>query len=442
MKKSIYILLLVIAPIAVFAQPLLTKAYIQQYKDIAIKEMKRTGIPASITLAQAIVESSSGESNLAKKFNNHFGIKCKLDWKGETTFQDDDSKNECFRVYKDAASSFKDHSDFLKNRPNYASLFELDPVDDTAWAYGLKKAGYATSSEYPKKLLKVIDDYELSQYNYPELVNEPEEVEKAATLIDTVIKKDTTQAPTPILVKKETVDEKAIVVKSDETIQLNTIKGITTNTNSNNSIPSMKGLGAISKDPTSSKSIISIKKDTTINAIKDSIVKQKESPYPFNKRLKINDVPVIWAQAGNSFLAIANQYHVPLYKIYQYNDLQEMDLVEKDQLVFLGEKKKESNKKVHIIKAGETLYNISQTEGIQFGLLQSYNPTATDHTLLEGTILYLFSMPKDKMPVVPVAPAPKTTPTPVPTNAPTPIKKVTKSTSSSLFSLPLFKKKK
>jgi flagellum-specific peptidoglycan hydrolase FlgJ len=169
-----------------------TIAYIAQYKTIAMKEMKRTGVPASITLAQAILESNSGESNLAKNHNNHFGIKCKSDWTGAKTYQDDDAKQECFRAYEAAEISFKDHSNFLKNRPNYVDLFLLDPVDDTAWAYGLKKAGYATATDYPKKLLKIIDDYELAQYNFPELENEVEVEEEAPVkkiTSDTVVNK-------------------------------------------------------------------------------------------------------------------------------------------------------------------------------------------------------------------------------------------------------------
>jgi flagellum-specific peptidoglycan hydrolase FlgJ len=174
MKYLIYILLLVAFPLGLHAQSKaqVTIDYINKYKGIAIKEMKRTGVPASITLAQGIVESGSGESNLAKKANNHFGIKCKTEWTGEKIYQDDDTKNECFRVYPNADSSFVDHSNFLKYRPYYAALFELDPVDDTAWAYGLKKAGYATEKDYPNSLLKVIELYELSQYNFPELVAE------------------------------------------------------------------------------------------------------------------------------------------------------------------------------------------------------------------------------------------------------------------------------
>ena len=150
------------------------EAYIEQFKNMAIKEMNANGIPASITLAQGLLESGNGKSDLAVQANNHFGIKCHKEWTGPSIKYTDDEENECFRKYDDPSQSFKDHSNFLKNRPNYVDLFLLDPVDDTAWAYGLKKAGYATDSEYPKKLLKIIDDYELAQYNFPELANEIE----------------------------------------------------------------------------------------------------------------------------------------------------------------------------------------------------------------------------------------------------------------------------
>jgi flagellum-specific peptidoglycan hydrolase FlgJ len=138
--------------------------YIDTYKNIAIEEMKRTGVPASITLAQGIHESGAGNSRLAAASNNHFGIKCKSNWKGETVKHDDDEKNECFRKYTSVADSYKDHSDFLKNSGRYAFLFELDPQDYAAWANGLKKAGYATNPKYPQVLIKLIEDYGLQEY--------------------------------------------------------------------------------------------------------------------------------------------------------------------------------------------------------------------------------------------------------------------------------------
>jgi flagellum-specific peptidoglycan hydrolase FlgJ len=140
------------------------KDYIAKFRDIAIEEMKRTGVPASITLAQGIHESDAGRSNLVMRSNNHFGIKCKSDWKGESVSHDDDARGECFRKYDSPFQSYIDHSDFLKTRSHYAFLFNLDPTDYEAWAHGLKKAGYATNPKYPQILIKLIRDYNLQDY--------------------------------------------------------------------------------------------------------------------------------------------------------------------------------------------------------------------------------------------------------------------------------------
>jgi LysM repeat protein len=140
------------------------RQYIAQYKNIAIAEMQRTGVPAAITLAQGIHETAAGTSDLVLSSNNHFGIKCKGEWSGETVYHDDDAKGECFRKYPDPAQSYKDHSDFLRTRPNYASLFSIPPTDYEGWAYGLKKAGYATNPKYPQILIKLIQDYNLEDY--------------------------------------------------------------------------------------------------------------------------------------------------------------------------------------------------------------------------------------------------------------------------------------
>jgi len=141
--------------------------YIDRYKDIAIKEMNLYGIPASITLAQGLFESGSGNGELARVANNHFGIKCSPDWKGKSYFKDDDNKNDCFRVYDKPEDSFRDHSNFLKKK-NYARLFELDKNDYRGWAVGLKQAGYATNPKYADLLIGVIQKYNLDQYDQPE----------------------------------------------------------------------------------------------------------------------------------------------------------------------------------------------------------------------------------------------------------------------------------
>ena len=143
-----------------YSQKITTSQYIETYKDIAIKEMKSYGIPASITLAQGILESAYGNSNLAKNSNNHFGIKCG-NWTGEKVYADDDEKGECFRKYNSVEDSYLDHSKFLKNNNRYTLLFDLKTTDYKGWAKGLKKAGYATSPDYAEVLIKIIEDYEL-----------------------------------------------------------------------------------------------------------------------------------------------------------------------------------------------------------------------------------------------------------------------------------------
>lgn len=144
-----------------------TLSYIEAFKDVAIEEMNAYGIPASITLAQGILESGSGNSDLAKYANNHFGVKCTSEWKGKSYFKDDDQANDCFRVYKDARESYKDHSAFLK-RKRYSFLFELDKNDYKNWAIGLKTAGYATNPKYPDLLIGVIEKYQLYQFDQSE----------------------------------------------------------------------------------------------------------------------------------------------------------------------------------------------------------------------------------------------------------------------------------
>lgn len=139
-------------------------AYINSYKSIAMAEMIRTGVPASITLAQGIHESESGKSNLVQRSNNHFGIKCKTGWEGGKVYHDDDERGECFRSYQSPEESYRDHSDFLKKGQRYAFLFALDPADYKEWAYGLKKAGYATNIRYSQILIRIIEQYNLQQY--------------------------------------------------------------------------------------------------------------------------------------------------------------------------------------------------------------------------------------------------------------------------------------
>ena len=169
-----------------WGQKMTRAQYIEKYADIAVREMKATGIPASITLAQGCLESGNGNSTLATKANNHFGIKCHNNWKGKTIRHDDETRNECFRSYPSADESFRDHSDFLRYRDRYAFLFDLEPTDYKGWAYGLQKAGYATARTYAASLIQIIEENELYRYDKldavarKELPPTPMEAEKSA----------------------------------------------------------------------------------------------------------------------------------------------------------------------------------------------------------------------------------------------------------------------
>ena len=196
-----------------------TLSYIQAFKTVAIEEMNTYGIPASITLAQGIIESGSGNSSLAKYANNHFGIKCTSEWKGKAYYKDDDQSNDCFRVYKDARESYKDHSEFLK-RKRYSALFELDKNDYVNWAKGLKQAGYATNPRYPDMLINTIEKYQLHQYDQPE--SEPDKIkreDRVFTQINANIPKETKKfTPVPTPPSKEvinTTDPNYVVQKGD-----------------------------------------------------------------------------------------------------------------------------------------------------------------------------------------------------------------------------------
>lgn len=165
MKKSLSVIFLALLFGTLLSAQSVQEAYIAKYAPVAVSEMQRSGIPASITLAQGLLESGAGKSTLATKGNNHFGIKCHNNWTGKTMRADDDAPNECFRVYSSAEDSFRDHSDFLRYRDRYKFLFDLEPTDYKGWAYGLKKAGYATDPSYATKLIRYIETYNLDRFD-------------------------------------------------------------------------------------------------------------------------------------------------------------------------------------------------------------------------------------------------------------------------------------
>ncbi|MEO8405216.1 MAG: glucosaminidase domain-containing protein [Chitinophagaceae bacterium] len=305
------------------------RIYIETYKDLAIAEMQRTGVPASITLAQGIHETSAGTSDLVLASNNHFGIKCKTGWTGESVTHDDDFRGECFRKYKQPGDSYKDHSDFLKNGNRYAFLFSFDALDYEDWANGLKKAGYATNPKYPQIIIRLIQQYHLQDYSLIALGKlAPEDAYWAKNPLPPGIMQ-------PVAV-------------------------VATNT----------------EDSTAQTAAI------------NPVVEEEKPSFPPGE-FRINDTRVIYAVKGTSFLSIAQQYQVPLARVFEFNDMTEKEAVEKDQLIYLQRKRRTGNNEIHIVKTGETLDAIAQTEAIRIESLLEYNNLGRNSRLTAGDQLYL-----------------------------------------------------
>ncbi|HEU4859011.1 MAG TPA: glucosaminidase domain-containing protein [Chitinophagaceae bacterium] len=302
--------------------------YITAYKDLAVAEMQRTGIPASIKLAQGIHETSAGTSDLVKRSNNHFGLKCKAEWTGMTVKHTDDAPNECFRKYESSKDSYKDQSNYLKNSPRYASLFELDPTDYKAWAFGLKKAGYATNPKYSQVLIKLIEDYDLQDY-------------------------------TMIALGK--------LKSGQETLAIG------------------------NKGDKKKSEIIMPEKPVVMPPEPEVVVYSKKQPdYPEGE-FKINETKVIYAKKGTSYLSIAEKYAIPLARIFEFNEMKVQEFVEKDQLIYIMRKRKTGLNEQHTVKPGETLADIAQAEALRIESLLEYNFLQPKMQPAVGSVLYLRS---------------------------------------------------
>ena len=329
MQRLVYLFIALLSVTALDAQTISIEEYVNTYKEIAIKEMIRTGVPASITLAQGIVETESGNSKLVKKSNNHFGIKCKETWTGPSVSHDDDAPGECFRKYENAEQSYVDHSDFLRTRKHYNFLFSLDPADYKAWAYGLKKAGYATNPAYPQMLIKYIEKYNLNDYSLIALGKK--------------------KAEEPILAKTEqpVVVQQIVAVEPQQQVQ------------------------------TTSVAVVEEVKKPVVN-------------YPTGE-FKINETKVVYATKGTSFLAIAQQHNVQLKWLFDFNDLKETEVLEKDQLIYLQRKRRVGANQFHVVASGETLYDIAQVQGIRLDALMQLNQIPSNQQPAPGQQLYLQS---------------------------------------------------
>lgn len=346
-----------------------TTAYINAHKDIAISEMLRTGVPASIKLAQGILESTFGESDLARRSNNHFGIKCKTEWTGDKTYHDDDAKGECFRVYNTVEESYRDHSDFLKTRAHYAFLFQLDPTDHSGWAYGLKKAGYATSKTYPERLLRVIEEYQLNQYTLQALALRDKQANPDLTVNNAVANTATNE-------ETRTVETPVVTVAKETTTT-----PVTTSVTQNTQTPEVTPVVKQEEKKEEAPPAVAVQEEDTPTT---------PSPYP-DGVFNINHTKAIYARQGTSLLALASMHGLSLSKLFDFNDIPQMDILDTDRLLFIERKQKKGAADVHEVGANETLHEISQKEGIRLESLLEYNKLKKDSKLAAGQKLFLRS---------------------------------------------------
>lgn len=286
---------------AVKVTPALIHEYINTYKDIAMVEMQRYGIPASITLAQAILESGSGQGRLARHARNHFGIKCHYDWEGDTITHDDDAKGECFRKYEHPEASFEDHSQFLVNRSRYAFLFTLKAGDYKGWAYGLKKAGYATDPGYPQKLLLLIKKYELHQYD--------------TEVLGYAFKEDKPLSPIPntppLTVEKKKEANKTVAKANTTTQKANTPTAATKNT--------QKAVAKKDNSPKKDISVTAQKADTTR-------VAQKEANNTPAEEVAMDAIKMYIVKKGDTLYSIARRSGVSVDDLMARNNMSNFNI--------------------------------------------------------------------------------------------------------------------
>ncbi len=292
--------------------------YIVKYKDWAIDEMNRTGIPASITLGQGILESGDGNSRLAREANNHFGIKCHDDWKGKTVRHDDDKRKECFRKYDSVKDSYRDHSDFLKGKQRYAFLFDLKPTDYKGWAKGLKKAGYATHHDYSGMLIKIIEENRLYIYDKENKYAEAEVNDSSQATVNIKAAGDAGSGV-----------EGAAVVGMDQALP--------------------DGRQEFSGDFHMSAGGREIR--------------------------SINRVEYIIAKKGDSFASLTKELEKISWELPKYNEMSKTAVLTAGQTIYLQPKRKQAEKgfDFHIVKEGETIWWISQLYAIRKSSLLKYN---------------------------------------------------------------------
>ena len=331
--------------------------YAEQWAATAVREMYRSGVPASITLAQGILESRSGQSTLASEGNNHFGIKCHTDWKGKSMKMDDDSKGECFRVYDNADESFKDHSDFLRYRDRYKFLFDFDTKDYESWAYGLKKAGYATDPSYASKLIRIIEDYNLAKYDSMSIA----EVEALSPAVGEVSNEPENSKESKMSRRQARKAEKKAAKAKKSASEENEV---------------------IPESPLSLETAV--------------IFDQKASEsFNFSLRREVyatNGVAFVYAIEGETYESIASAFNLFHKEILKINDLSSNEKLVAGTVVYIQQKKAQAEKgldKYIVEEDGENLRDICQRFAVKLSSIRKLNGFDEKHMLRSGDTILL-----------------------------------------------------
>lgn len=352
MKRVSGVLILLVISVLASAQVNKTyQDYIQKFSKVAVKEMQIYRIPASITLAQGLLESGAGKSRLAVEANNHFGIKCHKDWTGGKIYHDDDQKGECFRVYENAEQSFEDHSQFLKRGVRYASLFELPCTDYKSWALGLKKAGYATNPIYAERLIKIIEEYKLYQYDTQSCSTEPTKGAKE------------TKEEEPVIVANETPEvEKKSILSFFQKLFKPSPK------------PNAQELEKIAEEN---------KVFDSGNAIADI------NPFAVHTIKQNNGVKYVVADKGDTYASIADELGLFEKELLKFNEIKTEANLQAGEYVYIEFKKKTAAVANHVLQEGETLYTLSQKYAVKVRDLYELNGIIYGTDVKVGTTIKL-----------------------------------------------------
>lgn len=367
MKKTLTVLFFLVAVFLSFAASSDSpqEKYIEKWAPTAVREMYRSGVPASITLAQGLLESGFGNSELAVKGNNHFGIKCHSDWKGKSMKVDDDRKGECFRVYDDAEESFRDHSDFLRYQDRYKFLFDFDTKDYESWAYGLRKAGYATDPAYPAKLIKNIEEFDLSRFDS---MTQAEVSGKAVRQDRQKDNEEPSVEPEDAPQPEQTAEKKPEkpAVKKEKTEQRHA-----------EVIPD----------------VIPPSPNTIEQAVEVLPKASEEFHFSLTKRVYMrNGVPFVQAMVGESYSDVAKMNGLFLREVLKFNDLSRDEKLLPGTTVYLQMKKKQAEKgldKYIVGEDGESLREICQRFAVRMKSVCKLNKFSASHTLREGETIIL-----------------------------------------------------